>query len=58
MKKNYITPTVCCVNLCISSLVCASEIITLHRREGVTGEEADSKAFAGTVLWDDSDDAE
>ena len=53
MKKYYITPVLYCVGLKFISMVCASDTVRLRRREGVTGEEADSRAFGGTLLWDD-----
>ena len=54
MKKTYITPVFSTVRISVSSMVCASPTITLGRRDGVAGEEADSRSFSGSLLWDDA----
>ena len=56
MKKQYVAPLV--DTLCVDTLsvVCASPVVTLHGRDGVRGDEAESKGYSGNALWDDSAD--
>lgn len=55
MKKKYIAPTVDCLCFAIPGVICASPTTTLHSRDAVRGEEADSKAFSGGIIWDSED---
>lgn len=54
MKKRYIAPALDCFSLAIPGVICASPTTTLHSRDAVRSEEADSKEYFGGMLWDDT----
>lgn len=54
MKKFYSAPSVCSFRLAAQSMICSSPTTTLHSRDGVRGEEADSRSYGSTQLWDDT----
>lgn len=54
MKKTYTAPAIDCLHLSMPGVICAS--ITLQSRDAVRGEEADSKGYTGSLLWDDTEE--
>lgn len=54
MKNTYIPPALDCLRLPMPSVICASQ--TLQSRDAVRGEEADSKGYNGSLLWDDTEE--
>ena len=56
MKKKYIAPALDCLHLTMPGVICASTTVTLHSRDAVRGEEADSKGYNGSLLWDDTEE--
>lgn len=56
MKKTYIPPALDCLRLAMPHVICASPTTNLHERNAVRGEEADSKGYNGSLLWDDTEE--
>lgn len=58
MEKEYIAPNLCRVPLCLNKIICSSGNPRLEEKEGVRGDEAESRPFSKIPFWDDINDSD